>query len=137
MTVKIELVGEGWDDIMDPVFYAGAVVDAAPDDDRDDWYVTGGWEAYTGPDPEFGSYKYRWRAKVLDTEENPVIPSHYFRGGYELNDVLEAWDLHKDAYKNQAVCYIMRSAFKGSEVQDIEKAVRYLQRWLKSNGGAE
>ena len=132
MTVKIKLVGSDWDDLYDDAVYDGAIVDAVRL--HEDIYSVGRWYAYT--DPGFTCVLVDDNTDT-DTEDDPAVPSHYFRGGYELNDILEAWGLDKDAYKNQAVCYIMRSEFKSSEVEDIQKAVRYLNRWLQRNGGAE
>ena len=69
-------------------------------------------------------------AKRFTGNEKPedTNPPYYRRGGLELADVLEAWDLHKNAHKHQAVQYIIRSAFKGDEIKDLKKAVWYLER---------
>ena len=60
---------------------------------------------------------------------DPVNPCHYRAGDIELIDVIEAFDLDKDAYLCQAFQYIARHKGKGGR-RDIEKAVWYLQRWL-------
>lgn len=53
-------------------------------------------------------------------------PSHYVRGGFELADVLDAWDLPR--WETQAVQYIMRAKYKGTELQDLQKAREFLNR---------
>ena len=68
---------------------------------------------------------------------DPVNPSHYRRGGFELIDVLEAWDLHKDGRLMQAAQYLFRAPFKEDARQDVEKARWYLDRWLEKEGGSD
>jgi len=56
-------------------------------------------------------------------------PVHY--GGdvvYEVIKCLEAWDLENDALLWNAVKYIARSAKKGEQLEDLEKAKFYLDR---------
>ena len=143
--VKIRLVGDGWDRGTFGVTEGDVVYATGPDSDGDyiissgpaeDWYVFCDPENSASIRGQVGTRT----GDILDTvteitevHDAVTAPSHYFRGGYELHDVIEAWDLDKDAYKKEAVCYIMRSAFKGAERQDIEKAVRLLNRWLARN----
>lgn len=56
-------------------------------------------------------------------------PSHY--GGdtpHETVKCLEAWGLESDALLWNAVKYISRAGKKGPVVEDLEKALWYLQR---------
>lgn len=60
-------------------------------------------------------------------------PSHY--GGdttYETIKVIEAWKLN--FHLGNAVKYISRAGYKlgTNEKEDIQKAIWYLQRWIKS-----
>ena len=59
-------------------------------------------------------------------------PSHYKPEGskYEAIDVIEDWDLGFN--DGNAVKYICRHRFKQNVVQDIEKAIWYLQRHLEN-----
>lgn len=62
-------------------------------------------------------------------------PSHYTFGSIEVIDAIEDWRL--DFHRANAVKYIARADHKGNPVQDVRKAVWYLQRWLKANGVEE
>mgnify|MGYP006403608539 FL=1 len=59
-------------------------------------------------------------------------PTHYKPEGskYEAIDVIEDWDLGFN--DGNAVKYICRHRFKGSPVQDLEKAIWYLKRHLEN-----
>lgn len=57
-------------------------------------------------------------------------PPHYCQGLlYEVIDVIEDWKL--GFHEANAVKYIARAKFKGNEVQDLEKAVWYLNRRIQ------
>lgn len=60
-------------------------------------------------------------------------PQHY--GGkdnpYEVVEVLEAWGLDKDFYLGNTIKYIVRCGKKDNEIQELEKAMWYLQRRIK------
>lgn len=60
-------------------------------------------------------------------------PAHY--GGednpYEVIKVIEAWGFDKDAYLFNALKYIARAGKKGSEIEDLKKAVWYLNRRIE------
>jgi hypothetical protein len=75
---------------------------------------------------------------VEPTAPDPVNhPSHYVRGGIELWDVLEAWDLHRDHYLASAVQYLMRAGKKdpGAYAEDCRKAIRNIERAIKRREG--
>ena len=57
-------------------------------------------------------------------------PSHYggSKNPYETIKVIEAWDL--DFCLGNAIKYISRAAHKDNMVQDLEKAIWYIQRKL-------
>lgn len=65
----------------------------------------------------------------LVEEETDTVnhPSHYKSAtGLEVIDVIEAFDL--DRYLANVVKCVLRSPNKGNEVEDLKKAVWYLQR---------
>ena len=59
--------------------------------------------------------------------DDPVNhPAHYTFGKIEVIDVLEDWAL--EFHEGNALKYIARATRKGSRIQDLEKAVFYLNR---------
>jgi len=56
-------------------------------------------------------------------------PRHYNQGKIEVIDVIEDWDL--GFHDGNVVKYVLRAKFKGDEIQDLEKAVWYLKRYIK------
>ncbi len=57
-------------------------------------------------------------------------PSHYNTGRIEVIDAIESWDL---AFNDgNAIKYIARHKYKGEPIQDIEKAIWYLERHLSN-----
>jgi hypothetical protein len=53
-------------------------------------------------------------------------PPHYTFGNLEVIDVIEDWKLN---YRmGNAVKYIARAEHKGTKVEDLKKAIWYLQR---------
>ena len=64
-------------------------------------------------------------------EEKINHPAHY--GGdsvYEVIKVIEAWDL--DFHLGNAVKYIARSGKKEKQIEDLKKAVWYLNRSIEN-----
>jgi hypothetical protein len=55
-------------------------------------------------------------------------PPHYNHGKFETIEVIEDWKLNYHC--GNAVKYISRHMHKGRPVEDIKKAVWYLQRYL-------
>lgn len=57
-------------------------------------------------------------------------PAHYNFGRFEVIDVIEDWGL--GYHLGNVIKYVARAPHKGEELQDLEKAVWYLQRkiWL-------
>lgn len=56
-------------------------------------------------------------------------PHHYNKGKYETIDIIEDADL--GYHLSAALKYILRCKYKDNELQDISKAVWYLERYLK------
>ncbi len=56
-------------------------------------------------------------------------PRHYNEGKIEVIDVIEDWDL--GFHDGNVIKYVLRAKFKGDEIQDLEKAVWYLKRYIK------
>jgi len=56
-------------------------------------------------------------------------PAHYTQGQYEVIDVIEDWKL--EHHEANAVKYVARAKHKKNRIQDLEKAVWYLQRKIK------
>lgn len=67
----------------------------------------------------------------MDNENAVTHPSHYTDGGIETIDFIEAKGL--DFCRGNAVKYISRAGKKDpeKEVEDLEKAVWYLQREIE------
>ena len=63
------------------------------------------------------------RQTVAETVDHPP---HYFRGGIEAIDVIEAWKL--DFATGNALKYIARAGRKGDELEDLRKARWYIDR---------
>lgn len=53
-------------------------------------------------------------------------PAHYNQGQIEVIDFLE--DQRLDYHCASAVAYICRARYKGQEIEDLQKAIWYLQR---------
>ena len=65
--------------------------------------------------------------KKCDTDM-VTSPKHYNAGKVEVIDAIEEWDLGFN--DGNAVKYIARHRYKGESIQDIEKAIWYLNRHL-------
>jgi hypothetical protein len=62
--------------------------------------------------------------------DDPVNhPRHYTFGGIEVIDALESWGLNY--HLGNAVKYIARAKHKGNELEDLQKARWYLDRYIK------
>lgn len=76
---------------------------------------------------------YRWSKDMLefpDKEDLVNNPSHYNFGKYEVLDVIEDWDL--GYHLGNAIKYIGRCEHKGNKIQDLEKAIFYIQREIEN-----
>ena len=60
-------------------------------------------------------------------------PNHYLKNsGFEVIDVIEAWDL--DFCLGNAIKYICRHSVKGKQ-KDIQKAIHYLEMIMERDYG--
>ena len=60
-----------------------------------------------------------------EANKNVSHPSHYNQG-IEAIDIIESWDLNFSL--GNAIKYILRSPYKGKQIEDLEKAKWYLER---------
>ena len=61
-------------------------------------------------------------------EEQVNHPSHYNRG-IEPIDIIECWRLNFSL--GNVIKYVLRSPYKGREIEDLEKARWYIDREIK------
>ena len=68
---------------------------------------------------------------MFEIEEKEMVdhPSHYNMGKYEAIDVIEDWSLNFNL--GNAVKYISRAGHKDNIVQDLKKAMWYLDREIQ------
>ena len=77
-------------------------------------------------------------SKMETVENDPVNhPSHYTSGRFETIEVIEDWGL--DFCLGNAVKYISRAGKKNpdKEIEDLKKAVWYIERRIKQLEGNE
>lgn len=69
-----------------------------------------------------------WDEEDVFNKKDDVVnsPKHYTTGKYEVIDVIEDWDLNFRLAN--AIKYIARHKHKGKPLEDLEKALWYLQR---------
>ncbi len=65
----------------------------------------------------------------MNEEEKVNHPKHYNVGKFEVIDVIEDWNL--GFHTGNAIKYIARAKYKKNEKEDIQKAIWYLNRYLK------
>lgn len=65
---------------------------------------------------------------MYNTKENETVdhPTHYNTGKYEAIDVIEDWQLGFNL--GNAIKYISRAEHKGNKVEDLKKAIWYINR---------
>jgi len=59
-------------------------------------------------------------------EEAVNHPSHYNAGEFEVIEVIDDWQL--GFYEGNIIKYVGRAKYKGKELQDLKKALWYLER---------
>lgn len=66
----------------------------------------------------------------MEINNDPINPNHYkTKSGLEVIDIIEAFNL---GFKlGNAVKYILRAGKKDSIVQDLRKAIWYIEREIK------
>jgi len=73
--------------------------------------------------------------KNIMSEQKEMVnhPDHY--GGasnvYEAIKVIDAWGLDKDFYLGNAVKYLSRAGKKDNVVQDLKKAIWYIEKKIE------
>ena len=90
---------------------------------------------FNGYDLDIDDGKYTWSIEMLDIqgkEEEDLVnnPKHYNMGKYQVIEVIEDWDL--GYHLGNAIKYIGRCEHKGNKVQDLEKAIWYIQREIEN-----
>ena len=60
-----------------------------------------------------------------EANKNVSHPSHYNQG-IEAIDIIESWELNFSL--GNAIKYILRSPYKGKQIEDLEKARWYIDR---------
>jgi hypothetical protein len=63
-------------------------------------------------------------------------PAHYLQGGLEVIDVIEHWGLSVSFHLANAVKYILRHQAKGRPIEDLGKALWYVERAQRGAGFA-
>ena len=63
--------------------------------------------------------------------DNVNHPSHYLKAAVTVEPIELTARL--DSCLGQALQYVMRAPFKGNIVEDLEKAVFYLRKWIEIN----
>ena len=69
-----------------------------------------------------------------EVNKNVSHPSHYNQG-IEPIDIIESWGLNFSL--GNAIKYILRSPYKGKQIEDLEKARWYIDREINRLKGDE
>ena len=69
--------------------------------------------------------------KVSDTSDMVNHPSHYNVKGFEVIDIIDAFNLNFNM--GNALKYLLRADRKGNKQQDLQKAIWYLQREIQQS----
>jgi hypothetical protein len=68
-----------------------------------------------------------------DWPNDPVNrPAHYTYGKIECVDVIEDWGFADNWYRGNAIKYLCRAGRKGDKVQDLRKAIWYIEREIEA-----
>ena len=65
----------------------------------------------------------------MSEKEKVNHPAHYNVGAFEVIDVIEDWNL--GFHLGNAIKYIARAKHKNNEIEDVKKAIWYLERHIK------
>ena len=79
----------------------------------------------------FDKYGAKKITEEIKKDEHDLIhnPSHYTYSKYESIDVIKEWKLDFDL--GNVVKYIARCDHKGNKIQDLNKALEYLQHEIR------
>ena len=72
-----------------------------------------------------------WKIKDKVPADPINSPSHYSFGGVETIDYIEAKSLDKDFCLANVIKYVSRAGYKINKVEDLKKAMFYLDREIK------
>ena len=72
---------------------------------------------------------------MVTTRETVNHPAHYNHGKFECADVIDDWGLNWEL--GSAVKYICRCDYKDNPVEDLKKAIWYIQREIDRRGGQD
>ena len=61
----------------------------------------------------------------MENDRNVVHPSHYNQGKYEVIDVIQDWKMNFNL--GNVIKYVARADYKNNAIEDLEKAMFYLQ----------
>lgn len=57
-------------------------------------------------------------------------PPHYNQGKFEVMDIIEAY-FPDNYHLGNATKYLLRSGYKGDEIQDLRKLIWYVNRYIE------
>lgn len=61
--------------------------------------------------------------------DNVNKPNHYNVGDIEVIDFIDSWGLNFNL--GNVIKYVVRSDYKGNKIEDLQKAIYYIEREIK------
>ena len=61
--------------------------------------------------------------------DNVNSPNHYNVGDIEVIDFIDSWGLNFNL--GNVIKYVVRSDYKGNKIEDLHKAIYYIEREIK------
>ena len=61
--------------------------------------------------------------------DNVNSPNHYNIGDIEVIDFIDSWGLNFNL--GNVIKYVARSDYKGNKIEDLQKAIYYIEREIK------
>lgn len=61
--------------------------------------------------------------------DNVNKPNHYNVGDIEAIDFIDSWGLNFNL--GNVIKYVVRSDYKGNKIEDLQKAIYYIEREIK------
>lgn len=61
--------------------------------------------------------------------DNVNKPKHYNVGDIEVIDFIDSWGLNFNL--GNVIKYVVRSDYKGNKIEDLQKAIYYIEREIK------
>ena len=71
----------------------------------------------------------------MEENDKVVHPSHYNQGKYEVIDVINDWRLNFNL--GNVIKYVARADYKNNAIEDLEKAMFYLQYEINARKNKE